>query len=237
MKRIIGTVVALGALLAFGSVSRAAVITFDVGAAGNGTLNTASTLAPFPPGYFTTIIGSPSSITVDTDADGNGTAGDVALLSGSLHIAGVTDLGPYGTFISDVTTALSGGTGVLSGEDILWNATPGTSFASTGTFGCTGAICGLLGITEGTVYPLSVYQAFQTSQGVVQVGLVSLGIWDILAGQIVGTNMAVSAIVGATGQPAQWINIGANLGPVPEPGALALVVLGLSGLALRSRKA
>ena len=52
MKRIIGTVVALAAVLAFGTVSSAAVIVFDV--SGTGSVNTVSQFAPAPPGYFIT---------------------------------------------------------------------------------------------------------------------------------------------------------------------------------------
>jgi hypothetical protein len=40
------------------------------------------------------------------------------------------------------------------------------------------------------------------------------------------------------GLPAQWYTFGStDLGHLPEPGAFALVLLGIGGLALRSRKA
>lgn len=259
MKRILGTVVALAAVLAFGTVSRAAILTFDVSAVGGGgdtsascgqtsggCLQTGSTLAP-PPGWFTTGFASPSSITVNNDTNGDGIVGqpgDVSFLSGSLHIAGTTNLGIYGTFISDVTVAMSGGqgtqggTGTLGADDILWYSSVGTSVSHTGTFGCTGAICGLLGITQGVVYPIAVYDAFVASQGVTALSTLNLGLWHILGGNIVASSMAVTGVT-ATG-PASWYLFGnANLGPapVPEPGTFALLLLGIGGLALRSRKA
>jgi hypothetical protein len=253
MKRILGTIVALAAVLAFGTVSHAAILTFDVSASGGpaatacgtaagGCLQTGSTLAP-PPGYFTTGFATGSFVQVQTDTNGDGILGqpgDVSFLTGSLHIAGTTDLGPYGTFISDVTVAMSNGQGTLSGEDILWYNSAATNIASTGTFGCTGAICGLIGITEGVVYPIAVYNAFVAAQGVVAQNPIKLGLWDISGSSILGSSMAVTGIVGTTGGPAAWYLFGPNnLGPAPapEPGTFALLLLGLGGLALRSRKA
>jgi PEP-CTERM motif len=254
MKRILGTVAALSAVLAFSTVSSAAVINFDVSAVGGGgdtsvgcgqtaggCLQTGSTLAPAP-GWFTTGFATGSTVSVETDTNGDGIlgqAGDVSFLTGSLHIAGTTDLGAYGTFLSDVTVAMSGGQGTLSGEDILWYSSVGTNIASTGTFGCTGAICGLIGITEGVVYPISVYDAFVAAQGVTALSNINLGFWNISSGNILGSSMAVTAVT-AAGGPASWYLFGNNnLGPapVPEPGTFALVLLGIGGLALRSRKA
>ncbi|MFI5316704.1 MAG: PEP-CTERM sorting domain-containing protein, partial [Myxococcota bacterium] len=155
-----------------------------------------------------------------------------------------TDLGAYGTFISNTVTTLSGGTGTLSGENILWTGA-NTHAVTTGFFGCTGAICGLLGITEGggpfgpgpTGYPISVYQAFVASQGVVQVDPFSLGTWLISGGHIDASNMAIYARASANNGRAAWYVFGNTILGAPEPGTFALVLLGIGGLALRSRKA
>ena len=234
MNRILGTVVALAAVLAFGTVSHAAPITFNL--AGS-TLQTGSSLAP-PPGYFTTPFSPGSSLTINPDTNGDGLtgqAGDVSLLGGTLVINGVTNLGAYGTFISATTVTLTGGTGTLTGTSLLWNTDTGTSTA--GTFGCTGAICGLIGITEGVVYPISVYQAFVAAQGVTALNPLSLGPMNFVfsgpSGTLDSTGLAVSAIVAATGGPASWDTFHG----VPEPSAFVLVLLGLGAVALRSRKA
>jgi hypothetical protein len=235
MNRILGTVVAFAAVLAFGTVSHAASTTYNL--TGTSVLQTGSTLAP-PPGYFTTPFTAGSYASINTDTNGDSVEGDVSLTAGSLNIIGTTDLGPYGTFLSNTNVALTGGTGTLSGSTILWNSD--TAGVTTGTFGCTGAICGLLGITEGTVYPISVYQAFVASQGVVQVNPFSLGSWNYVpggpgVGSITSLTQSVIATAGAGGPTATWYLF--QGGAVPEPGTFALVLLGLGGLALRSRKA
>src|SRR5258706_3111436 len=85
MNRILGTVVALAAVLAFGTVSHAAPITFNL--AGS-TLQTGSSLAP-PPGYFTTPFSPGSSLTINPDTNGDGLTGQAAdgsLLGGNRGI-------------------------------------------------------------------------------------------------------------------------------------------------------
>jgi hypothetical protein len=213
-------------------------MTFDL--SGASTFNTASTLAPTPPGYFISPLSAGSNISINTDTNGNGILGeasDVSVTGGTLYLNSVTNLGAYGTFLSSVTTHVSGGTGTLSGSNILWDATPGTNFDTdpSSTFGCTGAICGLLGITEGVVYPISVYQAFTASQGVTPVNPAALGTWALTGTGFAATGIAIVGVVGTPPGPAQWYLFAGST--VPEPGTFALVLLGLGGLALRSRKA
>jgi hypothetical protein len=232
MKRIVGTIVALGAVLAFSTAAHAASITYSLG--GTSTFNTASSLAPAPPGYFITPLGAGSNITINTDTNGDSVVGDVSITGGTLYVSGTTNLGAYGTFISSVTTFVSGGTGTLTGSNILWDANTSFTTDPSSTFGCTGAICGLLGITQGVVYPIAVYQAFVASQGVTPVNPAALGTWALTGS---GFNATGIAIVGAAAAgPAQWYLFAGN-GSVPEPGTLVLVALGLAGLSLRSRKA
>lgn len=222
MKRIIGTVVALAAVLAFGTAANAAIINLT----GPTWFGTASSLAPIPPGYFQTFVGPNSYAVVDI------TGSSVELAGGTLRTTGSTDLGAYGTFISDVTTRFWGATGTLTGEDITW--TTGATFHTDplSTFGCTGAICSLLGIDEGTTYPIAVYQAFTAALGVVAVPSVQLGVWDFTGPNFLSPNLAVTAT--SAGQTASWYVFG---GTVPEPGAFVLIALGLGALSLRGRKA
>jgi hypothetical protein len=232
MKRIFGTIVALAAVLSFGTVSSAAILGYDL--TGVSTLNTPSTLAPNPPGYFTTPFGAGSYLGINTDTNGDTVEGDVSLIGGVYYTSGVTNLGAYGTFISSTKTFINGGTGTLTGSQIVWGA--GTSLYTdpSGTFGCTGPICGLLGITEGVVYPIAVYQAFVASQGVVQIPSFSLGTWNLSPGGFAGTGPVVTAIVPPS-TPASFLLLGGVR--VPEPSTIALLLLGLGGIAVRARKA
>ena len=80
--------------------------------------------------------------------------GGVATLTGStLNIIGATPLGALGSITTDVVASVSGATGALVGRHILW-FTPG-AISATGTFGCTGPICGIFGLTEGAAYPIA----------------------------------------------------------------------------------
>ena len=233
MKRIIGTAVALAAVLAFGTVSSAAVIVFDV--SGTGSVETVSQFAPNPPGFFITPFSAGSSVTVDI-------TGGVATLTGStLNIIGSTPLGALGSINTNVVASVSGATGALVGSDILWS-TPG-AISATGTFDCTGAICGIFGLTQGTLYPIAGLAALT---GATPLTSSPLGTWDLNASldTILGSTRQVITLGGPNpppgpGLPSQWYLFGsADLGfPVPEPGMLVLVALGLGALSLRTRKA
>src|SRR5215472_18147880 len=110
MKRILGTVVALMAVLAFGSVSRASPFTYDVSGAGpadqsggGGSVNSVSSFCPASPGCATSpgadwFVGpfSPGS-TVSLDITGTA----VTLTGATLNINLTTQLGVIGSIITN----------------------------------------------------------------------------------------------------------------------------------------
>src|SRR5512144_867989 len=108
MKRIVGTVVALAAVLGFSTVSNAALISYNV--SGTGSLTTISSI-----GVFNTPFSAGSSVSVNTDTNGDSIEGDVSLTGGTLNIIGTTDLSflGLGSLDTNVVVTLSGGTGVL----------------------------------------------------------------------------------------------------------------------------
>jgi hypothetical protein len=235
MKRIIGTVIGLAAVLAFGTSTRAATVNFNVSATGSVTSvsqfgdHTCGAnpcyVNPFAPG---------SSVSVDI------TGGAVSLLSGTLNVVGTNSLAALGSIDVNTSSSLTGGTGVLSGTSILW-FTP-TSVATSGSFTLHGAICGIVGAPCDTPLPIAALASITMT---VAVNPVSLGVWDLNStlDAILGSNQAVISTGGPNpppgpGLPAQWYLFGSNdKGSVPEPGALVLVALGLGALSLRSRQA
>ena len=242
MKRILGVVVALTAVLAFGSVSQATPFTYDVSGAGpadasggGGSVNSVSSFCPGSPGCSASpgsdwFVGpfSPGS-SVSLDITGNA----VTLTGATLNINLTTVLGVIGSIITNVTATMTGGTGTLNGANILWS-TP-TTVASTGTFQCTGGICTLAGLTAGMDYPIALLSSIT---GTTPVTSVDLGKWYMTTdlSKIKTSTRAVIALGGTSpppgpGLPAQWYTFG-----VPEPSTIALVLLGLGGLALRARK-
>lgn len=234
MKRILATVAALVGVLAFGTPSHAALITYDL--TGTSSVQTVSQFAPVPPGYFTTLFSAGSYMTINTDANGDLVEGDVSNFGGVFNIIGTTPLGALGSISTDVVVTAYGGGGTLSGSQILWSTPVGLN--STGTFSCAGAICGIFGLTPGAPYPIAGLAALT---GAVPVNPVDFGTWT-LAGDlssILSSTNAVITLGGPTpppgpGLPSQWYTFA---GPqlVPEPGVLALMVLGLGALALRRR--
>jgi PEP-CTERM motif-containing protein len=227
MKRILGTVVALAAMLAFGSVGNASSITFDI-SGGNGSVDTISSFAPAPPGYFIAPLSAGSNVVIDV------TGSAVSLTSATINVIGTTTLGFLGTISTNVVATYTGGTGTLSGDTILWS-TP-TTLAATGTFQCGGGLCGLLSLTEGVDYPIAL---LGTLLGTTSLTSIDLGTWFLNAthDHINTSTREVIALGGASpppgpGLPSQWYQLG-----VPEPTTIGLVLMGLAGIALRSRKA
>jgi hypothetical protein len=200
MNRILGTVVALAGVLAFSTASNAAIITINV--SGTGSANTVSQFAPPVPGYFILPFSVGSSVTIDTDANGDSVVGDVALVSGTLGVNGTTPLGALGSITtSGVTVTMTGGTGVLTGDDILWDLSGPTYLSSVGTFSCAGAICGILQFPPGTPlvpgapYPIAVLPLLT---GASPVNPMIMGTWDLDASltSILGSSRATFTLGG-----------------------------------------
>jgi len=130
--------------------------------------------------------------------------------------------------------------GTLVGDSILWSTM--ASASSVGTIQCDGPNCGLISMPPGIPVPLQPTLSALTNT--TPVTALNLGQWDL--------NGAHTAILASTTAVTAWSNVIEDgnrrqaaftfgptlLGlPVPEPGAAALVLLGLGALALRSRKA
>ncbi|HTO70738.1 MAG TPA: PEP-CTERM sorting domain-containing protein [Myxococcota bacterium] len=234
MKRILTTVAALSAVLAFGTVAHATLYTYNVqGTDPNTDANSVDTVSSFannPPGYFIGPLSAGSNVQVDI------TGNVVTLNSATFNVNLTTSVGFLGTITSNVVATYAGGTGTLSGNQVLWN-TP-TTAGATGTFFCDGSICDLFQLTPDTPYPIALLTQLTGGTPVLSV---DLGRWILSAdlGTIVSSTPEVIVLGGAApppgpGLPAQWYQLGSRL---PEPGTFALVLLGLGGLALRSRKA
>ena len=250
MKRILGTVAALG-VLGYSALAGAAQITFTLGT--NATVNSVSSFAgdpTLPPGstgvdpllgpYF---IGPSTSGSLTIDITGNA----VTLVGGTLQFDLVTPLGSLGNIESHVVATASGGVGTLSGDSILWDMSgapgTGTFWNATGTWTCHGVnLCNAFGLpADPTTLPIGTLGLFV---GTTSVAPTLLGIWNLdpTHTSILGTTRNTIAInspdSGNPGQIAQWYSFGgSDLGHLPEPGSFALVLLGLGGLALRGRKA
>ena len=252
MKRILGLAAAL-AVLSYSTLASAALVTYNI--SGVSTVNSVSSFASdptlpagstgFDPVFGPFFIGhssAGSSITLDI------TGTNVSLVSGTLQFTSLfTPIGALGSIETTTTATASGGVGTLSGDQILWDMSgapgTGTFWSVTGTWTCHGAgLCGIIGIPDGTTLPISTLQGVT---GTVSVAPTLLGIWQLNAAHdtILGSTRNTIQNGGPTvtaplapGVPAQWYLFGSqDLGHLPEPGAFALVLLGIGGLALRRK--
>jgi len=223
------------AFMALASGARGALVTFDV--SGIGTVNTVSSFAADPsqpPGttgidasfgpYFITHFSPGSSITIETDRNGNGLTNDWRLVSGTLEVDGTLRIGALGSILIDETISLSGGEGTLSGNEVLWSHYALTEWSATGTWQCLGAgLCGLIGIPEGYTAPIAMLDEIM---GLTKYDPVYLGIWELDASNsaILGSSKAVTKLGGpyvspplSPGYPAEWLSFGDDIGHVDGP--------------------
>lgn len=252
MKRILGAVVAIAALLAFSTAAEAATVVFDVsGDIGTYSKSTdANAAIPGPPenggpcpdnmvtpeagGCFRYPFLAGSSLTVDI------TGTDVTMLGGTLLVNAVTPL-VFGTIVlttNSVTTVDAGATGTLVGDDILWS-TP-SSYSVTGTIQCDGPNCALVSLPEAT--PLPIQPILSSLRNDTSVTAFNWGTWALNGAHddIVGSTLVITSwsnVIEAPDRRVSAMAFGSTVIPVPEPGSAALVLLGLGALALRSRKA
>jgi hypothetical protein len=238
MLRIIARVGVVAALVAVALApgARAAPVTFDV--AGHATLNTATIYEP-PPGYVIVPALAPSTVDLDIDPSG----GNVTLIGASLSFHQVTSLNALGSITSDELLTFPGGAhGTLAGNQILWDGDP--VYASlTGTFSCTGPLCGLLGLPPGVILPLgelaSVYNVWLPVSEPID-----LGTWLLSSdlARITGSTRMVTAAGHVEGEfpgpgvPNRWLVLGdTDLGFVPEPDGVALLLVALGAIAAAQR--
>lgn len=215
---------AVSGVFALAAIARSAQVTYDLG--GHGYYENVGT------GIGT--LSFSSSVTLELDSNGDGTAGDVTLLIGGLSSQIVNDFGANGFVRSDDAFTLTGGAGTLSGSDILWE--PGGVLVNhySSTLFCSGSICASLGLQQGVNPPQGQIPEARYGQSP------PLGHWVLSTDltQILGSTRAVFTIGGFApppnlDEPAEWFVFGdTDLGfPVPEPGALALLLAGLAALA------
>jgi hypothetical protein len=245
------------ALLLFASTARAALVTFDVSGTG-GSLNTVSASASdptLPPDsvaddaqlgwFFIRQLSPGSSITVETDRNGDGVGGDWQLVSGTLNVDETLPVYAIGSVVIDETISLAGGEAALFGDQVWWSQEVPTSWSAVGTWQCVGAsLCAIIGLPEGAISPIGTLAQYVDW---VEQNPTNLGIWllDRSHSTIGRSNQLVTQLGGpsdpAPGLPAEWVQLG--LPPIdgwlPEPGtgALGLLSAAALGYVARARRA
>lgn len=267
MKRILGMVVAIAAVLAYSSAASAALVTFNTSGSGitwsrstdanaaipgpptNGGPCTPGMSSPPAPGgagndCFRYPFGPGSSVSVDI------TGSAVTMLGGTVNINtspgtplvfGTINLTVIvSTTMYGATAYTPAATGTLVGDSILWT-TP-VNVSTVGTIQCDGPNCGLISMPPGV--PLPFEPVFAAISNTSPVSALVLGEWQL--------NAAHTAIIASSLAVTRWSNVAAlgnrrsvgytfastGLGqPVPEPASAVLILLGLGALAVRSRKA
>jgi len=225
MKRILGMVVAIAAVLAYSSAANAALVTFDL--TGSGVAWSRSTdvnaAIPGPPtfgGVCTPGMESPpaptgagndcfrysfapgSSVTVDI------TGSAVTMIGGTIELDTTATPTPlvFGTInlSVDTTATIYGATaympaavGTLVGDSILWSTM--ASASSVGTIRCDGPNCGLISMPDGVTIPFEpIFSAISNSSAATGF---TLGQWDL--------NASHDAILASTNAVTRWSNVSA----------------------------
>jgi hypothetical protein len=239
---------AIGAALVGFGESRAATVTYDL--AGE---SAEQTRIDSPPGYYSIPFSAGSSLTLEFDANDDGTSGDVTIASSNFGLQG-THSAIFGsiTLTTDFEAALSGGLGTLDalGSFIEWSEP--ASYSVAGSFYCLGSNCTLINLTDGAEYSYVDYQALfgVGVPGVDHVSFLSsipLGLWQLNQSEPGDLDFICVSYDGhicapplptalASGLSSEWL-IGLDLHgqAVPEPATAWLVAGGVLALALRRR--
>jgi hypothetical protein len=230
---------ALGAFaLAGPGPSRAATVVYDV--SGLSELRTRTAFAPDPPGYEAAPFAAGSTLTLELDANDDGSAGDVTIAASEFLLRGRIEVGVLGFLKVDAIGSLTGGLGTLTGSAIEWIEP--ASYSVDGTFQCFGIICGHTAVPEAVPIP---YETLFTLMDAAPVDEVSLGFWPFdptggfefvplldCGGSLcnpLGMDVARNRSTGEWAQ-ALWLS-GV---PVPEPSSALLVAGALLAVGLRS---
>jgi hypothetical protein len=210
----------LAVAFAFAPAAHSAIVTYDV--MGHGSYTDPTTvLGPLP-------FSSLSVVNLDI------VGADVSLVSASLASHGALSFGAAGFVERFDTFTVTGGTGMLSGNAILWTTpAPGEVLVEhSAQLFCSGVICAVAGLEQGLNPPGVGFPEGRYGQSP------DLGRWILSADltQILGSTRAVFTVGGLTpppelGEPAEWLVFGdADLGFVPEPPASGLALLAFAAL-------
>ena len=222
MKRILGMVVAIAAVLAFGSVASAAIVNLSLDGSTSWSRSTdANAAIPGPPTYGGTCTPGMQSPPAPTGAgndcfrynfvpggsiaiDITGTA--VTMLGGSYSLNTFPTPTPlvFGTInlSTNVTTTIYGATaytpaayGTLVGDSILWTTAANVTVA--GVIQCDGPNCGLVSMPDGVSIPFEpIFSAISATSGVTAL---NLGEWQL--------NATHDAILASTNAITRWSGV------------------------------